>query len=245
MISKSLLLFLLLLITLNCLAQFNDTTHHYVNFNSSGSINKTNDGSSYLLNNSLKFGLRKKSIAANFNNNWIYGKSNNDITNNDFTSSLDFDVFAGDSARFYYWGLANYTTSVSLRINDQLQAGGGVAYYFVNKKNAMFNVSDGILYDRGNLFLDDDTHDVYDTYRNSFRILFKFMIKDIIVLDGSDFIQNSFTRRSDYIVRSTTNLSVKLRKWLSFTTSFTYNRMNRTNRENSLLSYGLTAEKYF
>lgn len=242
---KNLLLFLFLLITQSCLAQFNDTTHHYVNFASSGSINKTNDGSSYLLNNTLKFGLKRKYIAANFNNNWIYGKSNNDITNNDFSTSLDFDVFRGDSARLYYWGLANYVTSVSLRINNQLQAGGGLAYYFVKKQNAMFNVSDGLLYDRGDLFLDDDTHDVYNTYRNSFRILFKFVIKDIIVLDGSDFIQNSFTRRSDYIVRSTTNLSVKLRKWLSFTTTFTYNRMNRTSRENSLLSYGLTAEKYF
>jgi hypothetical protein len=189
--------------------------------------------------------MKKKTVALNFNNNWIYGKTDRVISNNDFTTSLDFDVFKGDSAHFYYWGLANYVTSVSLKINNQLQAGLGAAYYFVNKKNTILNISDGILYDRGDLFLDDGTRDVYDTYRNSFRVLFKFVIKDIIVLDGNDFIQNSFTRRSDYIIKSTTNLSVKLKKWLALTTSYNYNRMNRTARENSLLSYGLTVEKYF
>jgi hypothetical protein len=241
---KHLLLLLFILITHNCLAQFNDTTHYYTKFASSGSINKTESSSTYLLNNTFKFGVKKKNLAMNFNNNWIYGKTDHEITNNDFTTSLDFDI-QKDSARFYYWGLANYTTSVSLKINNQLQAGGGVAYDVVKTKASMLNLSDGILYDRGDLFLDDGTHDVYNTYRNSFRVLFKFVIKDIIVLDGSDFVQNSFTRGSDYIIRSTTNLSVKLRKWLALTTSYNYNRMNRTARENSLLSYGLTAEKYF
>ncbi len=242
---KLLLLPLFILITHNCLAQFNDTTHYYTNFASSGSINKTESSSTYLLNNTFKFGVKKKTFAMNFNNNWIYGKTDHVISNNDFTTSLDFDIFKSDSSHFYYWGLANYTTSVSLKINNQLQAGAGAAYYFVNKKNTVINISDGILYDRGDLFLDDGTHDMYDTYRNSFRVLFKFVIKDIIVLDGNDFIQNSMTRQSDYIIKSTTNLSVKLRKWLALTTSYNYNRMNRTARENSLLSYGLTAEKYF
>ncbi|OKS87625.1 DUF481 domain-containing protein [Mucilaginibacter polytrichastri] len=242
---KHFLLPLFILITHHCLAQFNDTTHYYTNFSSAGSINKTDQTSTYLLNNSFKFGIKKKTFAMNFNNNWIYGKADHIISNNDFATSLDFNLLRNDSARFYYWGLANYTTSVSLKINNQLQAGTGGAYYIVNKKNTVFNISDGILFDRGDLFLDDGTHDVYSTYRNSFRVFFKFVIKDLIVFDGSDFIQNSLTRRSDYIIRSTTNLSVKLRKWLSFTTSYNYNRMNRTARENSLLSYGLTAEKYF
>jgi hypothetical protein len=242
---KHLLLLLFILITHNCLAQFNDTTHYYTNFASSGSINKTELSSTYLLNNTFKFGIKKKTVALNFNNNWIYGKTDKVITNNDFTTSLDFDIFKNDSAHLYYWGLANYITSVSLRVNNQLQTGVGAAYYFVNKKNTVFNVSDGILFDRGDLFLDDGTRDVYSTYRNSFRVFFKFVIKDLIVLDGSDFIQNSFTMRQDYIIRSTTNLSVKLKKWLALTTSYNYNRMNRTERENSLLSYGLTVEKYF
>ena len=242
---KHLLLLLLIPITHCCFAQFNDTIHYYTNFASSGSINKTESSSTYLLNNTFKFGIKKKTFAMNFNNNWIYGKTDHVISNNDFTTSLDFNIFRNDSARFYYWGLANYTTSVSLKINNQLQAGGGAAYYIVNKKNTVFNISDGILFDRGDLFLDDGMHDVYSTYRNSFRVFFKFVIKDIIVFDGSDFIQNSLTRGSDYIIKSNTNLSVKLRKWLSLTTSYNYNRMNRTARENSLLSFGLTAEKYF
>lgn len=242
---KYLFLFLFAILSQNCLAQFNDTTHYYTNFASSGSINKTESSSTYLLNNTFKFGIKKKTIAMNFNNNWIYGKTDGVISNNDFNTSLDFNIFKSDSSHFYYWGLANYTTSVSLKINNQLQAGAGAAYYIFNNKNRVLNVSDGLLFDRGDLFLDDGTHDVYSTPRNSFRVFFKFVIKDLIVLDGSDFIQNSLTRRNDYIIRSTTNLSVKLRKWLALTTSYNYNRMNRTSRENSLLSYGLTAEKYF
>lgn len=229
---------------LACHAQFNDTTHYYVGFNSSGSINRTQDGSSYLLNNALKFSEKNKRSILNFNNNWIYGKSNSSLTNNDFTTSLDFDLYR-TFPNFYYWGLATYTTSYSLKIKDQLLTGVGIAYYLVNKKNAMFNISDGFLYDKSNLMLNDTTRDNYHTYRNSFRILFRFVIKDIVVIDGSDFIQNSVQYKNDYIFRSTTNLSVKLRKWLSFTTSLNYNRMNRTRAENMLLTYGLTAEKYF
>lgn len=241
---RILLIFLSFCFALKSFAQFNDTTHYYVGYISTGSINKTNDGSSYLLNNALKFSEKKKSVVMNFNNNWVYGKSNSSITNNDFTSSLDFDLYKS-FPHFYYWGLANYATSVSLKINNQLLAGVGAAYYLVDNKNAMFNISDGFLYDKSDLYLYDNTRDVYHTYRNSFRILFRFVIKDLIVLDGSDFIQNSVQRKSDYIIHSTTNLSVKLKKWLSFTTSFNYNRMNRTQRENTLLNYGLTAEKYF
>jgi hypothetical protein len=66
-----------------------------------------------------------------------------------------------------------------------------------------------------------------------------------VVIDGSNFLQNSLDRKQDYIIRSTTNLSFKLQKWLSLTTSLNYNRANRTQSENLLLTYGLTVEKYF
>jgi hypothetical protein len=89
---KHLLLLLFILTTHRCLAQFNDTTHYYTNFASSGAINKTNQTSTYLLNNTFKFGIKKKTFAMNFNNNWIYGKADHVISNNDFTTSLDFNI---------------------------------------------------------------------------------------------------------------------------------------------------------
>lgn len=225
-------------------AQFNDTTHFHTSYASTGSINRTNNGSSYLLNNNFKFNYKKKYNTLNFNNSWVYGRSNGNLTNNDFSSSLDFNINP-KTKHFYYWGLANYNTSYSLKINDQLLAGVGAAYDVIDKKNAMLNLSDGILYDLSDLRISTTENMLYDTYRNSLRLNFRFNIHDLVIIDGNNFLQNSLETKSDYIVRSTTNLSVKLRKWLAFTTSFSYNRVNRTHSENALLNYGLTLETYF
>jgi hypothetical protein len=225
-------------------AQFNDSTHFHTSYASTGSINRTNDASSYLLNNAFKFNIKNKRTTLNFNNSWVYGKSNSNLTNNDFSSSLDFNLNS-TIKHFYYWGLANYNTSFSLKINNQLLAGLGAAYNVIDRKNAMLNLSDGVLYDLSDLYLSSTEADVYQTYRNSFRLNFRFVIRDRVIVDGNNFLQNSFQRSSDYNIRSTTNLSVKLQKWLAFTTSFNYNRVNRTHSENVLLNYGLSVEKYF
>jgi hypothetical protein len=224
-------------------AQFSDSTHHYIGLIASGSANQTDDGNSYLLNNALKFGVKKKSISLNATNSWVYGKQNEGLTNNDFSSSVDFNIF--QTPQFYYWGLANYNTSVSLKINNQLLTGLGLAYSVIESKNAYLNFSDGILYDKSDLYLQDTIRDVYDTFRNSFRVSFRFALKELAVLDGSSYIQNSLNYKNDYIIRSNVNLSFKIRKWLSLTTSLNYNRINRTQRENMLVSYGLKAEKYW
>ena len=225
-------------------AQFNDTTHYHTAFLSSGSINKTNDGTAYLLNNAFKFNVKKKDISLNFNNNWIYGKQNGNQSNNDFSSSLDFNLYK-TFPHFFYWGLANYNTSYSLKINNQLLAGAGVAYSFFDSANAYLNLSDGILFDSSDLMLPNNLRDKYETYRNSVRLQFRFNISNRVVIDGSNFLQNSLKSQGDYVIRSTTNLSFKLQKWLSLTTSLNYNRVNRTNSENLLFTYGLTAEKWF
>jgi hypothetical protein len=225
-------------------AQFNDTTFYHTAFLSSGSINKTSDGTAYLLNNAFKFNVKKKDVSLNFNNNWIYGKQNGNVSNNDFSSSLDFNLYK-TFPHFFYWGLANYNTSYSLKINNQLLAGGGIAYNLFDSANAYLNLSDGVLFDSSDLMLANNVRDKYETYRNSLRLQFKFNIADRVVIDGSNFLQNSLQRQSDYIIRSTTNLSFKLQKWLSLTTSLNYNRVNRTNSENLLFTYGLTIEKWF
>jgi len=237
---------LLLLISIPSLlsAQFNDSTQYHALFNSTGSVNRAKDGSSYLLNNQVRFEMKKKKILLNFGNSWAYGKSNSTMTNNDFSSSLDFNLY-GKRRDFYYWGLATYNTSYSLRINNQLLAGAGVAYSIVDRPNAYLNISDGILYDLSDLHLNDTTRVNYHTYRNSLRLQFRFIVKKLLTMDGGTFWQPSLTRKRDYNLRSTFNLGFKLNSWLSLNSSLAYNRIEVTDSENLLLTYGLKLEKWF
>jgi len=236
------LLFLIFL-QLKTEAQFSDSTYYYVNFSATGSINQTENNKAYLLNQALRFSVKKKAYSLNAFSAYNYGEQNRVLTNNDFTASMDGNLYHRDS-KLFYWGLLNYTSSYSLKINSQFQGGVGLAYRFVDKKEAYFNLSDGILYEDGDLFL-DTLHDMYHTFRNSFRVVLKWTIRDLLVVNGSGFIQNSLSDGNDYILKSNLGLSLKLRKWLSLTTAFTYNRFNRTSRENLLFNYGLTVEKYF
>lgn len=225
-------------------AQFNDTTNYHVIFNGTGSVNRARDGNAYLLNNGLRFELKKKSIALNATNNWVYGKSNGDLTNNDFSSTIDFNLYKA-IPHAYYWGLASYNTSYSLKINKQLLAGGGIAYSVYDRTNAYLNLSDGILYDLSDINTSDTTREVYHTYRNSFRVQFRFVINNLITLDGSNFLQNSLTRKGDYILKSSVGIGFKLSNWLTLTSALTYNKISRTQSENLLLTYGLKVERYF
>jgi hypothetical protein len=237
------LLFILFLIPFWAAAQFTDSTHYSANYATTGSINKTNDGDTYLLNNAAKFGIRKKSFNLNFSNNWVYGKQNRQLTNNDFSSSLDFNLYSS-VPHFFYWGLATYNTSRSLKINNQLLAGAGVAYSIYDRKNAYVNISDGVLFDSSDLLI-NDVQDIYQTYRNSLRVVFKFTIRELIIIENSTFFQPSLKKWEDYNFRSNSALSFKVSKWLNLTTALNYNRISRTDSENLLLTYGLSFEKFF
>lgn len=236
-------LFVLLSLTLmaqKLKAQFNDTTHYHVNLVATGSINEADGTRTYLLNNALNFGIKQKSFVLNATNTWVYGKQNNLLTNNDYSSAVFFNLYK-TFKHFYYWGLVNYNTSYSLKINNQVLAGGGVAYSFFDTKNVYINLSDGLLYDQSDLL----TNDNYHTYRNSFRLQYHFAANDLFTLDGSNFLQSSLSRRNDYIIRTTTTLGLKLRKWISLTTSLNYNKMNITQSDNLVFTYGLSIDKYF
>jgi hypothetical protein len=236
-------LFVLLSLTLiaqKLKAQFNDTVHYHVNLVATGSINQADGSRAYLLNNALNFAVKQKSFVLNATNTWVYGKQNNQLTNNDYSSAVFFNLYK-TFKHFYYWGLVNYNTSYSLKINNQVLAGGGVAYSFVDTKNVYVNLSDGLLYDQSDLLTNDDYH----TYRNSFRLQYHFGVNDLFTFDGSDFLQSSLSRGNDYIIRTTTTLGLKLRKWISLTTSLNYNKMNITQSDNLVFTYGLSVDKYF
>lgn len=226
-------------------AQFTDSTHHYINLTATGTINRTNGSSSYVFANGLKFSTRKEKWQLNSTNAWLYGEQQRVLTNNDFSSFWDFNFYPNGRKKLYYWGLVSYEKSYSLKLNSRFQSGAGIAWSIIDDKNNYLNLSDGILYEKSNLSLTDSTNDKYNTFRNSFRLRFRHTIKDIVTIDGINFLQNSLSNKEDYIIKVNLNLSVKLRKWLSLTSSFTYNKLNRTASENLLFTYGITAEKYF
>jgi Protein of unknown function, DUF481 len=238
------LLLLTLFYCFSTYAQFSDSVHYYIKYASTGSVNNTNDGNSFLLNNNLGFKISKKKVLLNAAASYVYGKQDRSMTNNDVSAFMDVSVLKNDK-KIYYWGLVTFDKSFSLKINNRFQGGGGAAYYVIHRPNARLNISDGILFENSNLYLHDTIPDIYQTVRNSLRVNYKWVIDKIIVLEGSNYIQNSLTHGDDYIIKCDNSLSVKLRSWLSLTAAMTYNKLNRTNRENVLINYGITVEKFF
>jgi len=81
--------------------------------------------------------------------------------------------------------------------------------------------------------------------RNSFRVKYKWSFKNTVILQGTNFIQPSLISLKDYILKFNNQLSVKLNKWLAINAAMDYNKISRTNRENLLITYGVTIDKYF
>jgi hypothetical protein len=247
MLMKNILYIILLfvfLLPLKAAAQFSDSVHHFVNISSGGTFNRTGDGLTYLLNNSVKYSVRKKSLVLNANSAWVYGNTPEKLTNNDFTSSVDANLYK-TLPHFYYWGLVNFTSSYSLKINQQLQTGLGVAYRIIDRTNMMLSVSDGILYERSNIIQEEQGELNYQTFRNSFRLQLRAKYKELLSFNGTGFYQPSLSYGNDYIITGSASLGIKIWKWLSFNTTFTYNKVSRTERENLQFTYGLVAERFF
>jgi hypothetical protein len=240
------------LFTLLCLlqsyfgiAQFNDSTHYMVKLASSGNLNHTSDGFTYLLNNSIQYGIKKEAFVLNFNSSWVYGNSLNVLTNNDVVSTLDFNIYDHKYKDLYYWGLVNFTSSFSLKINEQIQNGVGAAYKLINKNGFMLGLSDGILFESSDIFLEDNSRLTYHTFRNSLRLQFNVKYKELVVFTSQAFWQPSLSYGNDYIITTNANLAIKIWKWLSFNTSLTYNKVSRTDKENFILTYGIVAQRFF
>jgi len=220
-----------------------DSIRYHLAIATTGSLNQSVNTNNYLMNNTVKFGAARRLFSANFLGSYVYGLSNHALTNNDVLISVDGNIYQQHS-KFFYWILLNYTSSYSLKIKGLFQSGAGVAYDFIKTKDNRFNLSDGILYEKDNLYI-DTVYDIYSTFRNSFRLAFKWTVMNRLVFEGSNFIQNSLSNSDDYIIRSNLALLFNLNKWLSLTSTFVFNRFNRTHVQNLLLTYGLRIEKDF
>jgi hypothetical protein len=232
------------ILTVRVQAQAGDTLTMRLKYLAAGSLNKTNDGKTWLVNNAVNFNMKKRRDVFNVNAAWVYANTNRQLTNNDFSSSMDFDIYSKDP-RFYYWGLGAFDNSYSLKIVSRYQAGLGAAYTILNTPRFRFNVSDGILFEYSDLYLTDTVREKYNTFRNSLRISYHLRLKEIVSLDGQHFYQPSLTHQHDYILKSSSSLSVKLWRWVNFSVTLLYNKVSRSQRENLLFTYGLTVERQF
>ena len=244
MLKKITLLILSILCFQLSFSQFNDSVHHHFAFTSTGVYNKTKDQQSFVFNNAIAYEVNKKRIAYNTGASWIYGTQNKQLSNNDFSAAANID-YLKDIHRLYYWALVNYDNSYSLKINYRFQSGVGVGYNFVKKTNFGLEISDGFVFETSDLTDPNLGKDVYQTVRNSMRIKYRWSYNKTFSLEGTNFYQPSIIDFSDYILKLNNKLSVKLNKWLSVNAAMTYNKISRTNRENLLLTYGLTVENYY
>ena len=223
--------------------RISDSIRYHLAITSTGSFNQSEKASTYLMNNAFRLNAVHRLFSVNVFGSYVYGLSGQSLTNNDMIASVDGNYYLHPS-KFFLWILINYTSSYSLQIKGLFQSGAGVAYDFIKTKENRLNISDGIIYEKDNLYI-DTAFDIYSTFRNSFRFAFKWTIINKVIFEGSNFLQNSFSNKNDYIIRSNLTLLVNLNKWLSLTSAFIYNRFNRTGRENILLTYGLRIEKDF
>jgi len=227
-------------------SHYSDTIRYHWSYSGTGNINNTNTLNSYLLSNAVTVGAVKKKAALNFSNSWVYGAQGRSLTNNDFTSTADLSMYK-TIRHFYYWGLLNYNTSLSLQINNLFQSGAGIGYNLLDKKTAAIILSDGVLFENGDLYQvhyggpggDATLRDRYHVFRNSFRLKYHFVLNNRITLDGIELIQHSLATIHNYILNLSASASVKMNKWLSLMAALNYNRFTRTRSENTLVTFGI------
>lgn len=235
-----LLSLLIFIIPIGTLAQtvVKDTAVYSVHASSTGSFSKTNDLRSAIFNNVLKLGVTKGNFSMQSSNGWIYGEQANVKINNDYSAVLEGD-WLKKTHKLYVWGLATYDKSYSLKINYRYQVGAGPGYTFVRNDKITVIASDGLMFEEGDLTDPELGKISYSTWRNSFRLKYHWVISNMFTWDGTGFIQPSISHKHDNIIRYSTTLSVRLKKWLSLTSSLTYNKLTRTNRENLVVTYGI------
>ena len=110
-------------IPLKGFTQFSDTVHCYINYSGTGNINRTSTGSTYLLSNALQFQVNKKKFSVNSSVSHVYGSDPITKTNDDLLAMLNLDVLKGVQ-KFYYWGLAGYEKSFSLKVKNRFRQAG-------------------------------------------------------------------------------------------------------------------------
>jgi hypothetical protein len=233
------ILFLFICICMNVYAQQPDSLFQYLNLTTTGTYNKTEINRSYLLSNGLNYSIKKNKVKSDLQARWLFGKEQQQLTNNDLYNSFNLNWYK-TFPNFNYWLLFNYNSIFSLKVNNQIQYGVGVAYDLIHQANLNFNISDGLIIEHSDIYLVDTLRTVYQVLRNSLRLQLKINFGDRFRFYSVSFLQSSLKDKNDYILKEEGTLSYKMKKWLSLTARFTYDRMNHTGRDNLFMTYGLT-----
>ena len=235
---------ILIFVTASCSAQFTDSSKYYIGYAGTGIINKTEKSKSYVFKNGVQGNANGKHLSLSSTFSWVYGQINEALSNNDFEALVDLN-YKPDSSKLVYWVLGMFDKSYSLKINRRYQFGGGLSYDIVRNSQNRINISNGLIYECGDVTLASGLEDLHQTWRNSFRLKYVFRIKDILSITGTHFLQNSLAGWSDYNIKSASAFTLKIYKWVGFTTVLNYNKVNRLKTENMLVTIGLTVQKYF
>jgi len=221
-----------------------DSVGYKVSLSSTGNFTRSNDLRGYLFNNIAKASRDGKNLFWQGTGGWIYSAQSGVKVNNDFTAVLESDVLK-KRQRLYYWGMAAYDKSYSLKIDHRLQLGAGVGYTVVDNNKGTLVLSDGFLYERSELTDPELGYLNYDAWRNSFRVKYRWVPRTALTIGGSAFLQPSLFSWDDTVIKSVTTVSFKVNTWLSLATSCTYNRLTLTGRENLIVTYGVSMEHLF
>ncbi|RYY19328.1 MAG: DUF481 domain-containing protein [Chitinophagaceae bacterium] len=226
------------------MGQSPDSAKYSLHYAATGIINNTQSTSSHVFNQVLQTEFNKSKFALTTFASWIYGRQNRQQSNNDFSSAVDLN-YRFSNTRLVAWTLGTFDKSYSLKLNHRFQFGSGLSYDLIANDKMRINISDGILHETSSLKLSDSVDDRYSTWRNSFRLKYRFTFGSIFSINGLHFLQNSFALQEDYIIKTNVAFSLKLYKWLSFTTALTYNKLNRLKTENTLVTLGLSVDHKF
>ncbi len=222
---------------------------HKLQINANGSLNITPLDRVYLLNNQIGYSFTKDRVELNSNAKWIYGFNNSGLVNNDFTGTLDGNFFHDTEKRFNSWILGSFVSSYSLRIISEYQGGAGVAYlFFDDKKNKTFNlkISNGLIIEESHFYNPENIQSNYNILRNSLKVNFKLlMLNKRITMESATMWQPALNKANDYNFRTSATLNIPIWEFLSLQTRYEYNFITRTQRENTLLNYGITAKFNF
>jgi hypothetical protein len=209
-----------------------------------GNFTRSNDLRGYLFNNVAKASRDGRNLFWQATGGWIYSAQSGVRVNDDFTGVLESDVLK-KKQRLYYWGFVAFDRSYSLKIDRRLQVAAGLGYTVAGGERGSLVITDGLLYERGEMTDSELGYLNYDVWRNSLRIKYRWTPSAMLAVEGSAFLQPALFSWDDMIIKSTTTVFMKINKWLSLTASCTYNRLTLTGRENLIITYGVTMDHLF
>lgn len=230
-----------------------DIKHHKVNIAATGSLNKTTNDVINVYNTNIRYGYTIDNAEFNASAKWIYGSKTAGLSNNDVIVTVDGNRYHKRIKKFNAWVLGSFTSSYSLNIFSQFQAGAGLAYkitFLENEKEATeksrkytdalsLRMSNGIIYEQSNVINAESKQELYNVFRNSLRVQLQAQAWDKVELSGTFYWQPALNNLRDRNIIADITLGFKIANNIRFDTRFGYNYISRTAKENLTLTYGI------